>query len=97
VPLAAIFTERNPGTQQTERFVYVAKSDRFERRPVQIGVSDYFYAEVQQGLSAGEVVSLEQPPKEKIDMPATEATTNNPAHGRDSKARPLLPAARQPA
>ncbi len=97
VPLAAIFTERNPNTQQTERFVYVAHNQRFERRPVQIGVSDYFFAEVQKGLSPGEEVSLEQPPKEKIDTPVTEATTNNPAHGRDSKARPNSSAPRQPA
>lgn len=97
VPLAAIFTERTPGTQQTERFVYVAKQDRFERRPVQIGVSDYFFAEVQKGLSAGETVSLEQPPKEKIDAPAAEATTNSPPHGGDRKAPPGRPATRQPA
>ena len=91
VPLAAVFTERNPGTQQTERFVYVSKNDRFERRAVQIGVSDYFYAEVQKGLSPGEVVSLEQPPKEKIDAPAPE-TTDKPAQGRDTK-RPTASAA----
>ncbi|MFO1513840.1 MAG: efflux RND transporter periplasmic adaptor subunit [Verrucomicrobiota bacterium] len=91
VPLAAIFTERNPGTQQTERYVYVAKHERFERRPVQIGVSDYFYAEVTKGLSSGEVVSLEQPPKEKIDAPAPE-TTDKPAQGRDTK-RPTASAA----
>jgi RND family efflux transporter MFP subunit len=97
VPLAAIFTERNPSTHQTERFVYVAKSERFERRPVQIGVSDYFYAEVQQGLAPGEVVTLEQPPKEKIDQPPAEAMTNNPAPGRDSKALPNTPVTRRPA
>ena len=88
VPLAAVFTERNPGTQQTERFVYVVKGSRFERRAVQIGVSDYFFAEVQKGLVPGEVVSLEQPPKEQIDVPAVTATTNNPAPAHDSKARP---------
>src|SRR5437667_6470113 len=59
VPLAAVFTEANPETGQTERYVYVKKEDGFERRPVQIGVSDYFYAEVQKGLSPGEVVALE--------------------------------------
>lgn len=91
VPLAAVFTERNPGTQQTERFVYVAKDERFERRPVQIGVSDYFYAEVTKGLASGEVVSLEQPPKEKIDAPASK-TTDKPAEGRDTK-RPTSSAA----
>jgi len=84
VPLAAVFTERNPGTQQTERFVYVSKNERFERRPVQIGVSDYFYAEVTKGLSSGETVSLEQPPKDKIDAPATEAT-DKPSENQDFK------------
>ena len=85
VPLAAVFTERNPGTQQTERFVYVSRNERFERRPVQIGVSDYFYAEVTKGLSSGETVSLEQPPKDRIDAPATEATDDKPSKGPDTK------------
>jgi len=92
VPLAAVFTERDPGTQQTERFVYVINNARFERRPVQIGVSDYFFAEIRQGLTAGEVVSLEQPPKEKIDAPVTGTTTDKPKSGRDTKARPTASA-----
>lgn len=53
VPLAAVFTE------QGERFVYVKKGETFERRPIQIGIADYDFAEVQKGLTAGEVVSLE--------------------------------------
>jgi hypothetical protein len=93
VPLAAIFTERNPDSQQSERFVYVVRKDRFERRVVQIGISDYFYAEVQNGLAPGEVVSLEQPPKEKIDVPAVAPTTAEPASGRDTKVRSVLSAA----
>jgi RND family efflux transporter MFP subunit len=88
VPLAAVFTERNPATQQTERFVYVVRNSRFERRPVQIGVSDYFFAEVQKGLSSGEVISLEQPPKEKIDVPVADSITDKPAPSRDTTARP---------
>lgn len=64
VPLAAVFTEMNPETQKTERFVYVQTEDGYERRPVQIGVSDFFYAEVQNGLNPGEVVLLEQPKEE---------------------------------
>jgi RND family efflux transporter MFP subunit len=56
VPLAAIYTEEG------ERYVYVKKGSRFERTPVQIGIADFFYAEVQKGLSAGEEVALEQPP-----------------------------------
>src|SRR5213078_2902780 len=65
VPLAAVFTESNPETGQTERYVYVKTEDGFERRSVQIGVSDYFYAEIQTGLSPGEVVALELPETEK--------------------------------
>jgi len=65
VPLAAVFTELNPETQQNERFVYVHTGGGYERRPVQIGVSDFFYAEVQSGLSPGEVVALEAPKDDK--------------------------------
>ncbi len=65
VPLAAVFTESNPETGQTERYVYLKTDDGFERHPVQIGVSDYFYAEVQKGLAANEVVALELPDAEK--------------------------------
>jgi HlyD family secretion protein len=98
VPLGAVFTERNLETRQTERFVYVARNNRFERRPIQIGVSDYFFAEVQSGLVPGEVVSLEQPPKEKIDIPTTAAaTTNSPARSHDSKALPTSQAPRKSA
>jgi HlyD family secretion protein len=66
VPLAAVFTELNPDTQESERYVYVKKEDEVERRPVQIGISDYFFAEVQKGLSPGETVMLEMPKDEKI-------------------------------
>ena len=54
IPLSAIFTER------TERYVFVKDGESFVRRPVVVGLTDFFYAEVQQGLSEGEVVSLEQ-------------------------------------
>jgi hypothetical protein len=65
VPLAAVFTESNPENGQIERYVYVKTDDGFERRPVEIGVSDYFYAELQKGLSPNEVVALELPEAEK--------------------------------
>jgi len=65
VPLAAVFTEKNPDTDQMERFVYVQQGDAFEKRNVKVGVSDYFYAEIQEGLTAGEVVSLEMPKEER--------------------------------
>lgn len=63
VPLAAVFTERNPETYRTERYVYVLDGEKYERRPVRIGVADFFYAEVQSGLKPGEVVALEPPPE----------------------------------
>lgn len=61
VPLAAVFTEKNPDTDLVERFVYVQKGEDFEKRNVKVGVTDYFYAEIQDGLSEGETVSLEMP------------------------------------
>ncbi|MGO8925403.1 MAG: efflux RND transporter periplasmic adaptor subunit [Limisphaerales bacterium] len=65
VPLAAVFTERNPDTSQMERFVYVQQGETFEKRTVKVGVSDYQCAEIQEGLKAGEVVSLELPKEER--------------------------------
>jgi len=63
-PLAAVFTETNPATREIERHVWVRKDESWERRPIKIGVSDYFFAEVTSGLQAGEVVSLEDRSKE---------------------------------
>jgi HlyD family secretion protein len=64
VPLSAVFTEKNPDTDTMERFVYVQHGDTFEKRNVKVGVADYFFAEIQQGLAAGETVSLELPKDE---------------------------------
>jgi HlyD family secretion protein len=65
VPLPAVFTERNPETGRFERFVFVRKPDgTVEKREVKVGVSDFFYAEIQEGLSPGEVVMLEMPAEE---------------------------------
>jgi len=63
-PLASVFTETNPATREIERHVWVRKEESWERRPVKIGVSDYFFAEVTSGLQAGEVVSLEDRTRE---------------------------------
>src|SRR4051794_15053039 len=65
VPIAAVYTERNPDAGTTERFVYVQSGDGYERRTVTVGVSDLFFAEVQEGLKPGEVVLLEQPKAER--------------------------------
>ena len=65
VPLAAVFTEKNPDTGQMERFVYVQQGESFDKRNVKVGVSDYECAEIQEGLKAGDVVSLELPKEER--------------------------------
>jgi HlyD family secretion protein len=65
VPLAAVFTEKNPETSQMERYVYVQQGETFEKRNVKVGVSDFECAEIQEGLKAGEVVSLELPKDER--------------------------------
>jgi hypothetical protein len=33
---------------------------------VRIGVADYFFAEIQEGVAPGEVVALEKPPSDKV-------------------------------
>jgi HlyD family secretion protein len=65
VPLAAVFTEKNPDTSQMERFVYVQQGETFEKRNVKVGVSDFNCAEIQEGLKPGDVVSLELPKEER--------------------------------
>lgn len=64
-PLAAVFTETNPDSRVIQRYVYVKKGADWERRSIEIGVSDYFFAEVTKGLAEGEEVSLED--KSKAD------------------------------
>jgi RND family efflux transporter MFP subunit len=80
VPLSAVFTEKNPETGQMERFVYVQQGDTSEKRNVKVGVSDYFYAEIQEGLKAGEVVSLELP-KEEREKKARELASQKKSGG----------------
>ncbi|MCL5096242.1 MAG: efflux RND transporter periplasmic adaptor subunit [Candidatus Omnitrophica bacterium] len=76
VPLEAVFTEEG------DHYVLVKQGDFFERRPVQIGVADYFYAEVQKGLKPGEVVALEQPPEEMIKTVPTDNLAAGSSSGR---------------
>ena len=52
-----------------ERFVYVKKGNTYEKRDVKVGISDFFFAEIQEGLTPGETVALEMP-KEEIDKRA---------------------------
>jgi HlyD family secretion protein len=80
VPLAAVFTEKNPETGQYERFVYVQQGEVSEKRIVKVGVSDFFFAEIQEGLSAGEIVSLELP-KEEREKKAKQLSGQRPGGG----------------
>jgi len=66
VPLGAVFTEYNESVRKQERYVFVQSGKSFNRRLIEIGVADYFFAEVLKGLRAGEIVSLEQPPADSI-------------------------------
>lgn len=66
VPLAAVFTEFNPRTKLMDRFVYVKQGEAFALRPVTIGIADYSYVEILDGLNDGEVISLEKPDPEEI-------------------------------
>lgn len=87
VPLAAVFTERDARTQRSERYVLVKKGEMWERRTVKIGVSDFFFAEVTDGLAAGDVVTLEMP-KDTSKIAATPAP-----QGEGKKPGPAAPAA----
>jgi len=84
VPLAAVFTERG------ERFVFVKNEDQFERRTIVLGVTDYAFAEVVQGLSPGEVVSLDQKVNSAPGAPSAPGSTNS---GEGKKAAPRAEAA----
>lgn len=87
VPLAAVFTEKNPETGVRERFVYVKEGDRYQRRLVEVGVADNFYAEIRAGLRPGEQVALVQPPEDLIlkEKPQPAATTRAPKPPRAGK------------
>lgn len=56
IPLAAVFSEEN------QRYTFVRRENgEFEVRPLHIGVADFEYAEVLDGLQKGDVVSLTRP------------------------------------
>jgi len=60
VPLSAVFTEGG------ERFVYVKKNESWEQRPVKIGVADFSFVEITEGLYEEDTVALEPPSMEEI-------------------------------
>ena len=105
IPLAAVFTENG------ERYAYVKKDEATERRSIQIGVTDYSFAEVTRGLTAGEIVSLEQPAdsvtgKKGAEGPGRKtgakpagtggAATNRPASSGSTRTSGSLPTAKRP-
>lgn len=62
IPLAAVFTEDG------SRYAYVKTEGlSAERRLIQIGISDYFVAEVKSGLIEGELVYVELPPEMALE------------------------------
>lgn len=93
VPLAAVFTEKASEGGQMERFVYVQQGEAFEKRNVKVGVSDFFYAEIQEGLKEGEIVTLEMP-KEEREKKAKQTTVQKKSAGEAvaASAKPPAPA-----
>jgi RND family efflux transporter MFP subunit len=79
VPLAAVFTEKDPDTGRYERFVFVKQGERFLKRLVQVGVSDFFHAEIPSGLAGGEVVALEQPKDARLAEAREKQPAGSPA------------------
>lgn len=70
VPLSAVFTEGG------ERFVYVKKGESWAHCPVKIGVADFSFVEITEGLQEGDTVALEPPSMEEISKTANAARTN---------------------
>jgi HlyD family secretion protein len=91
VPLAAVFTEKTSEDGPMERFVYVQQGDTFEKRNVKVGVSDFFYAEIQDGLKEGEIVTLEIP-KDEREKKAKQTAVQKKSAGGDTGAAAGKPA-----
>jgi HlyD family secretion protein len=91
VPISAVYTERDPESGQMERFVYVQKGETFEKKNVKVGVSDFFYAEIQEGLAPGDVVATELP-KEEREKKAKQLASQRPGgEGGSPSLRPGRP------
>lgn len=82
IPIAAVFTDRG------ERYAYVKKgnANRFEMRPIRIGISDFQYAQVLSGLSDGEVVSLVRPQIADVTKPVSESRVSEHSGGATTQA-----------
>lgn len=66
VPMSAVYTEYNAELKEMERYVYVQKGEKFVMTPVKIGINDYSFVEILDGLYGGEMVAIEQPDPEEI-------------------------------
>ena len=80
-PLAAVFTEFNAETKQQERYVWLLNGEDWERRPITLGVSDYFFAEVTSGLKSGDTVALEDKSKVAKVAPTNTVSAAKPVGG----------------
>jgi RND family efflux transporter MFP subunit len=75
VPVAAVFRG-----EADSRVVYVKSDDGPERRPIEVGVSDFMHVQVLSGLAAGEEILLSEPNRT--------GTKNAAARGNRSGKRP---------
>ncbi|MBP7937152.1 MAG: efflux RND transporter periplasmic adaptor subunit [Phycisphaerae bacterium] len=83
VPLGAVFVD------QDSRYVYVKRDDgRFEHRLIQLGVSDYGYAEVIRGLRDGDVVSLVTPTAGETEASPASADRDSSGGSKKSSDKP---------
>jgi RND family efflux transporter MFP subunit len=74
IPLAAVFTEDG------SRYAYIKQSgNQFIMMPIDVGVSDYQYAQVLKGVDNGQVVSLVRPPLANIVRPVEPPAANTPS------------------
>lgn len=91
IPLGAVFAD------QDDRYVYVKKDDgHFERRPIQLGVSDFEYAEVTKGLNGGEVVSLVTPSAREITATIDSVDPDGSGGPKKSRDKPAGMSSRAP-
>jgi multidrug efflux pump subunit AcrA (membrane-fusion protein) len=72
-PLESVF--RDPAAGKS--FVYVRTAKGVERRDVRLGLSSNIQAEILEGLRAGEVVLLEEPPSNKPAPPGRSESEGN--------------------
>jgi hypothetical protein len=75
VPLESVFWEGSGA--QAKPYVYVRTANGFERRTVELGLTNYTRARVVRGVKAGEPVALEPPPAQG----QPKRTASNPPSG----------------